>query len=76
MLVNPVSAPTVSWAPAAEIRRLTAGVEDPAERTRVFATLCRLNTLAMIMWAGSGHLGRGWPGTGKSGRRGGRTVAA
>src|SRR5262245_21904990 len=52
-----MSAPIVRWAPTAEVQRVVAGVADPAERTRAFATLCRLNTLAMIMWAGSGHLG-------------------
>src|SRR4030081_120519 len=36
------------------VRRATA---DPVERAALLADVCRLNTLYMIMQAGSGHIG-------------------
>lgn len=47
----------IRFAPKAEfdrIRRINLGI---VERTRLFADLCRLNTLSMIAFAGSGHIG-------------------
>ena len=43
--------------PKAEIDRALAALNAPAERTALFATLCRINTLYMIARAGSGHVG-------------------
>src|SRR5256885_16567964 len=34
-----------------------AATVDPVERAALVADLCRLNTLSMIMQAGSGHIG-------------------
>jgi len=48
---------TASFVPVAEfdrVRRLNMG---PHERASLFADLCRLNTLSMIAYAGSGHIG-------------------
>lgn len=48
---------TVSFVLVAEfdrVRRLNMG---PHERAALFADLCRLNTLSMIAYAGSGHIG-------------------
>lgn len=54
-----VAAPeaVLHWVPAEECVRILAGIKDPVLRTRAFAALCRINTLYMIMCAGSGHLG-------------------
>ncbi|MFD7642402.1 transketolase C-terminal domain-containing protein [Kitasatospora sp. NPDC059795] len=41
----------------AEITRVLDGVADPLERCRAFSALTRINTLYMVMRAGSGHLG-------------------
>ncbi|MFF9644142.1 transketolase C-terminal domain-containing protein [Kitasatospora aureofaciens] len=41
----------------AEISRVLNGVADPFERCRAFSALTRINTLYMVMRAGSGHLG-------------------
>src|SRR5438105_2160324 len=40
-----------------EFERVTALKSEPFEQARLFATLCRINTLYMIMRAGSGHIG-------------------
>ncbi|WP_052499250.1 transketolase C-terminal domain-containing protein [Streptomyces vietnamensis] len=47
----------LSRVPLAEFDRVRTGIEDPYERTRAFSALCRINTLYMVMRAGSGHLG-------------------
>src|SRR6266550_3005741 len=46
----------LSLVPLDVIRRVR-GVSDPIARAAVLADLCRLNTLYMIMNAGSGHIG-------------------
>jgi transketolase len=48
---------TLEWIPAGEFTRVREALADPADRTRAFATMSRINTLYMIMRAGSGHLG-------------------
>src|SRR5439155_24704115 len=48
----------LSYVPIGEIRRVrraTAG--DPIAAAEILADLCRINTLYMIMQAGSGHIG-------------------
>lgn len=45
------------YIPYAEFERLQALECSDAERARLFATLCRINVLYMIMRAGSGHIG-------------------
>ncbi|SDX83283.1 transketolase [Amycolatopsis xylanica] len=47
----------LSRVPTAEFERVLAGVPDRYDRARAFATLARINTLYMVMRAGSGHLG-------------------
>jgi transketolase len=48
----------LSYVPSAEIARvLGANSADPIGRAELLADLCRLNTLYMIMRAGSGHIG-------------------
>src|SRR5207302_6268497 len=48
----------LSYAPIEAIRRVLAGnSRDPIVRAELLADLCRLNTLYMIMQAGSGHIG-------------------
>src|SRR4029077_13322038 len=46
----------LSFVPLDAIRRVR-GVSDPIARASLLADLCRLNTLYMIMNAGSGHIG-------------------
>jgi transketolase len=48
---------TVSYVPYDELERIRALDVDPAERAAAFADACRINTLAMIETAGSGHIG-------------------
>ncbi len=43
--------------PLSEFRRTRNMECSPVQRTRLFATLCRVNTLYMIKRAGSGHIG-------------------
>src|SRR5713101_6485413 len=47
----------LSFAGLDEIRRVRRAVSDPLARAAVVADICRLNTLYMIMQAGSGHIG-------------------
>ena len=48
----------LSYVPIDAIRRVIAGTSgDPIARAELVADLCRLNTLYMIMQAGSGHIG-------------------
>jgi len=44
-------------------RRVRGGVGDPIARAEVLADLCRINTLYMIMQAGSGHIGSSFSST-------------
>ncbi|MEU2929493.1 transketolase C-terminal domain-containing protein [Streptomyces sp. NPDC007251] len=41
----------------AEFDRVLAGMENPYDRAAAFSALTRINTLYMVMRAGSGHLG-------------------
>lgn len=41
----------------AELERIRVLNADPAERVAAFADACRINTLGMIEYAGSGHIG-------------------
>ena len=43
--------------------RVRTGVADAVARAQVFADLCRINTLYMIMRAGSGHIGSSFSST-------------
>ena len=45
------------YAPRAECRRLLELSNDRHDAVATFADACRLNTLSMIMEAGSGHIG-------------------
>ncbi|GGK22194.1 hypothetical protein GCM10010124_13360 [Pilimelia terevasa] len=47
----------LQWVEASEFARVRDGVADPGDRVRAVATLSRINTLYMVMRAGSGHLG-------------------
>jgi len=48
----------LSFVPMDAIRRVIASnADDPIARAELVADLCRLNTLYMIMQAGSGHIG-------------------
>ncbi len=44
-------------------RAVREGVGDPLARARLVADLCRINTLFMIMQAGSGHIGSSFSST-------------
>ncbi|WP_067479136.1 1-deoxy-D-xylulose-5-phosphate synthase N-terminal domain-containing protein [Actinomadura hibisca] len=45
------------WLPTAEFERVLGGITDRHDRLRAFSALSRINTLYMVMRAGSGHLG-------------------
>lgn len=47
----------LTYIPKTEFDKLLHTQADALERTRAFATLCRINTLYMIKRAGSGHIG-------------------
>jgi transketolase len=47
----------MSFVPAPELRRIRTLDADPVDRAAAFADACRLNTLTMIEYAGSGHIG-------------------
>ncbi|HNC24991.1 MAG TPA: transketolase C-terminal domain-containing protein [Opitutaceae bacterium] len=49
--------PVLQYVPKGEFDRVRSEIKDPHERAAVFADLARLNTLYMIMRAGSGHIG-------------------
>src|SRR5262252_3089661 len=53
----------LSFVPADEIRRVRAAVADRFARAEILADICRLNTLYMIMNAGSGHIGSSFSST-------------
>src|SRR5207302_5537331 len=48
---------TLTFVPLAAIRRVRREVTDPVARAQLLADICRVNTLYMIMNAGSGHIG-------------------
>ena len=48
---------TLHFVPQAEFARVRNLNTTATERTALFATLCRINTLASIVRAGSGHIG-------------------
>jgi transketolase len=47
----------LAYVPPAELQRIRSLDAHPHERAAAFADACRLNTLTMVMHAGSGHLG-------------------
>jgi transketolase len=47
----------LSFVPLASIRRIRSSAADPIARAALLADICRINTLYMIMTAGSGHIG-------------------
>src|SRR5712691_11637165 len=53
----------LSYVPLDEIRRVRAAVADPVARAEILADVCRVNTLYMIMNAGSGHIGSSFSST-------------
>ena len=48
---------SLSYVPYPELERIRSLDADPAARAAVFADACRINTLTMIEYAGSGHIG-------------------
>jgi transketolase len=48
---------TIQFVPVAEFDRVRRLNMSEIERAALFADLCRLNTLSMIAYAGSGHIG-------------------
>lgn len=48
---------TLQFVPLAEIERIRSGIANPHRRAATLADAARLNTLTMIMAAGSGHIG-------------------
>lgn len=48
---------TLYYVPYIEFERIRELQVSPVEKTRLFAALCRINTLYMIGRAGSGHIG-------------------
>jgi transketolase len=48
---------SLGYVPQSELERLRALDADPTARAAAFADACRINTLAMVEYAGSGHLG-------------------
>ena len=51
------------YAPPAAIDAVRRASADPVERAALLADVCRLNTLYMIMQAGSGHIGSSFSST-------------
>ena len=47
----------LDYIPAAELERIRSLDADPVARAAALADACRINTLAMIEYAGSGHIG-------------------
>ncbi|HKB09394.1 MAG TPA: transketolase C-terminal domain-containing protein [Vicinamibacterales bacterium] len=47
----------LTYVPMASIDAVRAATSDPVARAELLADVCRLNTLYMIMQAGSGHIG-------------------
>lgn len=53
----------LSFVPLPVFGRVRAAVRDPLARAAALADLCRINTLYMIMRAGSGHIGSSFSST-------------
>ena len=53
----------LSFAPREAIDAVRAATSDPVARAELLADVCRLNTLYMIMQAGSGHIGSSFSST-------------
>jgi transketolase N-terminal domain/subunit len=51
------------FAPFEEIHRVRGSIADPLARAAITGDICRLNTLYMIMNAGSGHIGSSFSST-------------
>ncbi len=47
----------IRFVPVSQLQAVRSHDGDPVARTRLFATLSRINTLSMISYAGSGHIG-------------------
>ena len=47
----------IRFVPPAESERIRSAIEDPYARCRALADVARINTLSMIEYAGSGHIG-------------------
>jgi transketolase len=45
------------WLPVSEFGRVLGGIGEPRDQARALSALSRINTLYMVMRAGSGHLG-------------------
>jgi transketolase len=54
---------SLSFVPREVFRAVRGGVTDPLARAELLADLCRINTLFMIMQAGSGHIGSSFSST-------------
>src|SRR3989454_6178887 len=54
---------TLTFVPLAAIRRVRGEVTDRIARAEILADVCRVNTLYMIMNAGSGHIGSSFSST-------------
>ena len=54
---------TLSYVSREAIHAVRTGVTDPLTRAALLADLCRINTLFMIMQAGSGHIGSSFSST-------------
>jgi len=54
---------TLSFVSREVFRAVRSGVSDPIARAALLADLCRINTLFMIMQAGSGHIGSSFSST-------------
>jgi len=54
---------SLSFVPLAAFQAIRGGITDPIARAEVLADLCRINTLFMIMQAGSGHIGSSFSST-------------
>src|SRR5216684_6716288 len=53
----------LSYVPLASIEAVRRATTDPVARAGLLADVCRLNTLYMIMQAGSGHIGSSFSST-------------
>jgi transketolase len=53
----------LTYVPLSSIAAIRAATADPIERAALLADVCRLNTLSMIMNAGSGHIGSSFSST-------------
>ncbi len=47
----------ICFIPPSETQKVIAGVSDPIKRASILSDIFRFNTLSMIMYAGSGHIG-------------------